>query len=74
MALAERGVTSLMVEGGASVLTSFLSTGLADALVITVAPRLLGGQQTILAPPARQLRQPQITPCGEDFIFWGALE
>ena len=72
-ALAAQGIRSLMVEGGAAVLTAFLTAGLADALVVTVAPRLLGGQQAILAPPARQLSQPQLTPCGADLIYWGAF-
>lgn len=73
VALSERGISSLMVEGGAAVLTSFLAEGLADALVVTIAPRLLGGQQTILARPARQLSQPQVAHYGEDLVVWGRL-
>jgi riboflavin-specific deaminase-like protein len=71
--LRERGITSLMVEGGASVLTSFLAEGLADALVVTIAPCLMGGQQAILARPAHQLAQPHLTQVGKDFVIWGAL-
>jgi 5-amino-6-(5-phosphoribosylamino)uracil reductase len=40
--LASRGVTRLMVEGGASVLTQFLLTGLADELVLAIAPFFIG--------------------------------
>ncbi|MGN6793085.1 MAG: RibD family protein, partial [Streptosporangiaceae bacterium] len=40
--LAVRGVTRLMVEGGASVLTQFLRVGLADELVLAVAPFFVG--------------------------------
>ncbi len=37
------GLASLMVEGGAQVIASFLSARLADQVVITVAPLLVGG-------------------------------
>jgi 2,5-diamino-6-(ribosylamino)-4(3H)-pyrimidinone 5'-phosphate reductase len=33
---------SLMVEGGASVICSFLESGLVDHLIVTVAPVLIG--------------------------------
>jgi GTP cyclohydrolase II len=42
-ALGAAGVESLMVEGGARVLTSFLRAELGDYAVVTIAPRLLGG-------------------------------
>jgi riboflavin-specific deaminase-like protein len=41
-ALGERDITSLLVEGGAEVITSFLKLGLMDKLVVIIAPRLLG--------------------------------
>ncbi len=41
--LFESGIRSLMVEGGASVIASFLAAHLVDDLVITIAPLLLGG-------------------------------
>jgi GTP cyclohydrolase II len=41
--LRKRGVESLLVEGGAQVITSFLtSQDLADRLVVSIAPRVLG--------------------------------
>jgi riboflavin-specific deaminase-like protein len=40
--LAVRGITRLMVEGGASVLTQFLQAALADELVLAVAPFFIG--------------------------------
>jgi riboflavin biosynthesis pyrimidine reductase len=36
-----------MVEGGASIITSILGSDLADQLVVTVAPRLLGGVRAV---------------------------
>src|SRR4029453_18050042 len=41
-ALFEDGVGSVLVEGGARVITSFLSQGLADRLVVAIAPRVMG--------------------------------
>jgi len=40
--LGSRGISSLFVEGGAGVLTSFLRAGLADRVVVVTAPFLLG--------------------------------
>jgi 3,4-dihydroxy 2-butanone 4-phosphate synthase/GTP cyclohydrolase II len=37
------GVRSLMVEGGATVITSFLASDLVDQLIVTIVPRVLGG-------------------------------
>jgi riboflavin biosynthesis pyrimidine reductase len=41
--LTEVGLESVMVEGGGLVLRSFLSTALADALAVTIAPGVLEG-------------------------------
>jgi riboflavin-specific deaminase-like protein len=41
-ALRRAGIRSLLVEGGARVITSFLSHGLADRLIVGIAPRVLG--------------------------------
>ncbi|HXF35968.1 MAG TPA: GTP cyclohydrolase II RibA [Actinomycetota bacterium] len=41
-ALAEMGIGSVLVEGGARVLTSFLRAGLADRVVVSVAPSIMG--------------------------------
>jgi 3,4-dihydroxy 2-butanone 4-phosphate synthase/GTP cyclohydrolase II len=42
LALLGAGLRSVLVEGGAHVITSFLSLGLADRLVVGIAPRVLG--------------------------------
>ena len=41
-ALGERKISSLLVEGGAEVTTSFLRHKLADRVVVAVAPKILG--------------------------------
>jgi len=54
--LAERGVRRLMVEGGASVLSQFLSGGLADELHLAIAPFFVGDEAVprfaVAAPPS----------------------
>jgi diaminohydroxyphosphoribosylaminopyrimidine deaminase/5-amino-6-(5-phosphoribosylamino)uracil reductase len=37
-----RGVSSVLVEGGSQIITSMISKGLADKIVVTVAPKILG--------------------------------
>jgi GTP cyclohydrolase II len=41
-ALRRAGIQSLLVEGGARVITSFLSLGVSDRLIVGIAPRVLG--------------------------------
>jgi riboflavin biosynthesis pyrimidine reductase len=41
-ALLSGGIRSVLVEGGARVITSFLSSAIADRLVVGIAPRVLG--------------------------------
>lgn len=41
--LAERGLRSVTVEGGPSVLATLLAAGVVDELCLTTVPRLLGG-------------------------------
>jgi diaminohydroxyphosphoribosylaminopyrimidine deaminase/5-amino-6-(5-phosphoribosylamino)uracil reductase len=37
-----RGISSVLVEGGSGIITSMLSKGLADKIVVAVAPKILG--------------------------------
>ena len=80
--LGAEGIRSLMVEGGARVLTSFLEEGLADYAVITIAPVFLGGYQVIqsargqdefgaVMPRLQNVQQVQLTT---DTVLWGAFE
>lgn len=71
--LAEQGIKSLMVEGGASVITAFLSQGLVDIVILTMAPILVGG---LRAPekniqPALKLQDFGSERAGDDLIIWG---
>lgn len=40
--LGQRAITSVLVEGGAGVITSFLRDRLADHMVVAIAPKLIG--------------------------------
>lgn len=40
--MGERQLTSLLVEGGQEVITSFLKEDLVDRLIVIVAPRIIG--------------------------------
>jgi len=59
--LFERGVRTLMVEGGARIIASFLAARLADHLVVTVSPRLLDGLAAVSrAHPLGPFELPQL--------------
>jgi riboflavin-specific deaminase-like protein len=78
--LYQKGIRSLMVEGGANVITAFLKMRLADAMVLTIAPRLVGGYKAVSDLGTEQTRLfPGLAPLfsarsGEDLIVWGNLQ
>lgn len=45
--LAAEGIGRVMVEGGATVISNFMATHLADKLVLTIAPMVLGGLNAV---------------------------
>jgi diaminohydroxyphosphoribosylaminopyrimidine deaminase/5-amino-6-(5-phosphoribosylamino)uracil reductase len=45
--LSSRGVSQLLVEGGPTVITSFLREGLADQVVVYITPKILGGSASV---------------------------
>jgi 3,4-dihydroxy 2-butanone 4-phosphate synthase/GTP cyclohydrolase II len=72
--LGDLGIGSLMVEGGARVITSFLAERRVDHLVLTVAPTLVGGLPAVGAfqdgerPLLPRLRNPRYQRLGDDLI------
>ena len=59
--LAEQGVNSVMVEGGAGVISSFLRARTVDLVVITIAPVFIGGVRAFEMPHLSQAEPPQIS-------------
>jgi len=45
--LGELGLRTVMVEGGAQIITHFLQAGVVDYCVITITPRLIGGVRAV---------------------------
>lgn len=82
-ALAERGVASLLIEGGGRVHTSFLESGLVDEVRLFLAPRFVGGEK---APgffggkgigrlgKTPWLREARVRRVGEDILITGRIE
>ena len=73
--LAARGINTLMVEGGAGIITSFLAERLVDRLVLTIAPVFLGGYHATdaLPHPFPYLRNTHYAQLGHDLIVTGDL-
>jgi diaminohydroxyphosphoribosylaminopyrimidine deaminase / 5-amino-6-(5-phosphoribosylamino)uracil reductase len=74
--LAERKITSLLVEAGSEVNAAVLSQDLADKLVLFFAPTFLGPDAVpmLSSPPApRRIERCTLNTFGEDFAFEGYL-
>jgi len=54
--LSKRGIAQLLVEGGPTVIASFLKEQLADQIVVYIAPKILGPQGSVdIAKPMAEL-------------------
>jgi GTP cyclohydrolase II len=75
-ALEQRGLDSLMIEGGATVITAFLKQRLADIFILTIAPFFAGGVNALTEPLPSMPRLYQIgsTRVGQDIVLWGVFE
>jgi GTP cyclohydrolase II len=83
--LTNRGISSIMVEGGARVITSFLAEHLVNWVVITIAPTFLGGLHAVENPLVTRSRKdsssnglPELNNCryeqvGKDIVFSSEL-
>jgi diaminohydroxyphosphoribosylaminopyrimidine deaminase/5-amino-6-(5-phosphoribosylamino)uracil reductase len=77
--LRERGVQRVFVEGGPAVAASFLREGLADELLVYIAPVLLGGDLLAVRDVgvstiahARRLEVSRVETLGEDLLVIAA--
>ncbi len=80
--LAQRGITSLLVEGGGSVHTSMLERCLPHAVSLFVAPILIGGEKALSLFGGRgamnmsevhRLDDLEVRRLGPDVLFEGRL-
>jgi GTP cyclohydrolase II len=76
--LGEMGLVSVMVEGGAQVLMSFLRAGLSDQALLTIAPVWVGGLPSISGALGKEmtypaLRAPHYEVVGRDLVVWGEI-
>jgi GTP cyclohydrolase II len=83
--LANLGIKSVMVEGGARVITSFLYNRLVDRIVITIAPTFLGGLHALENPLISsspkdtnltglpEFKKIEYEQVGKDIVYWSAL-
>jgi 3,4-dihydroxy 2-butanone 4-phosphate synthase/GTP cyclohydrolase II len=73
--LGEEGILRLMVEGGASVINAFLEQHLVNKLILTIAPKLLGGLKAVeKLSQASLLRNVNYHQVGEDLVVEADLE
>ena len=75
-ALAGAGIRSVLVEGGPTVVSAFLAAGLADEVLVYLAPTLLGGSRTATADlgvttitEQRHLRVRAVERLGDDLLI-----
>jgi len=78
--LVEYRISSVLVEGGAAVITSFLRLGLADKLVVFIAPKVLGtgtdsvGELNITdISKSIKLNYEKVYRSGEDIVVEGRV-
>jgi 3,4-dihydroxy 2-butanone 4-phosphate synthase/GTP cyclohydrolase II len=77
--LAKKRVNSIMVEGGAKVITSFVNSRLVDQFIITVSPRLVGGLHAVDSgetkfKPDLRLAHISYQRLSDDLIIWARPE
>ncbi|MEJ2169127.1 MAG: RibD family protein [Desulfobacterales bacterium] len=73
--LTAKQINSVMVEGGARVITSFVSSRLVDQFIVTVSPRFVGGLSVIDSDGRKfeshlELTEISYRHAGDDLIIW----
>lgn len=71
--LGSRDLKTLMVEGGASVIAEFLKQKLADKLIVTISPQLLGGIHPTGFNNSIELKNVSYRQLGKDMIVEAEL-
>lgn len=79
MQLGGLDISSVLLEGGPTLLSAFLDAGLVDDVRVFIAPKLLGGGLSPLTSPARRmhdaqaLRDVSVETLGADVLVTGLL-
>ncbi len=80
--LAQRGITSVLVEGGSEVHGAFFDAGLVDRVCAFIAPKLIGGARAVtpvggvgkgLVEAGWQLREVETIALGQDVLLTGLV-
>jgi diaminohydroxyphosphoribosylaminopyrimidine deaminase/5-amino-6-(5-phosphoribosylamino)uracil reductase len=78
--LGKRGITSILVEGGSRIITSLLKVGLADKLMVFIAPKVIGKGIEAVADlgiadlsEAINLSPVKLRKIGNDYLFEGNI-
>jgi 3,4-dihydroxy 2-butanone 4-phosphate synthase/GTP cyclohydrolase II len=71
--LFQHGIKSVMVEGGAKVISAFLQQKLVDRVMLTITPVYVGGLRALENTMSShlELRETIVFPAGGDVIFLG---
>lgn len=68
--LADRGVHSLIVEGGAKLLNTIIESGVYDEIHVEVSPLKLDKNEGVCAPCVQLPAQPDMTLFGHQIYMW----
>jgi 2,5-diamino-6-(ribosylamino)-4(3H)-pyrimidinone 5'-phosphate reductase len=73
--LSSRGIKSVMIEGGANVISDVLSQRMADVIIITIAPVFLGRDGVGIAPVLQEewLHDTHTISIGKDIVIGGRI-
>jgi 2,5-diamino-6-(ribosylamino)-4(3H)-pyrimidinone 5'-phosphate reductase len=73
--LKQMGIKKVMVEGGATVITSFLNSDFIDQVVVTIAPIFVGGIPALTSPVFNiRIDEPHWQMIESDLVVWGTLK
>ena len=79
-ALYKKGIKKILVEGGKTVITSFLKAGLADKMIVIIAPKVLGEGVAAVGDlgiarikGALKLHLKNVKRLGKDIIYTASL-
>ncbi|MSQ42958.1 MAG: bifunctional diaminohydroxyphosphoribosylaminopyrimidine deaminase/5-amino-6-(5-phosphoribosylamino)uracil reductase RibD [Chloroflexi bacterium] len=80
--LADRGITSVLLEGGHTIHGAYFDAGVVDAVAAVIAPMIIGGQDApgaiggtgaVTLDRASRLMMPSVTRLGVDTLVYGTL-